>query len=509
MQMALPDGGGMRTLVHFTLDVTLGNDGRVAVIAARQEVMPMSAEPARTVVGRIAPAVTLEVAVEHWERDLALQERTPLHTSRAVAAVKQLAATNRWTTPADMKPEHLREWLGDMIARKLAARTRNTARGYLHRFAEFCVAQGWIGSNPFRGVGRARVIRKQARYVPTEDQVRALIEAAKKDRRTKDRWLVYLTAATTGLRWETLRKLDWAYVKLAAHPPRLQLPGHLLKAREPATVFLTAEVADELRRLHAGRHQPKAGRVFLGVPKWDGFQRDRARAGIPRGNEHDKDAPTFSPHSLRHFASNRMLWAGRFSDAERARQNQHQSVAMTTDVYTDAAHPQLGEKIFAMQPLMPQRVSVGKKGKTSAHPILPLTETGVAADDLCVQPQSSSSHNALTASAASASSLRLDTQERFELSGPSVRDSELSVEGVSAVRGVSGSEIGVSGFEPPASPDLSQILETALKLAQMALALVRDAQAIQRLSHQTAAHAKENHRADRCHQPPPHRPPGP
>lgn len=461
----------MRLQVSFSVVLNPLSSKTVEIHAL--EVMPMPAESMRDVVGKIEPAVTMELAVAAWRQDLKLQSRTPLHSNRAVAAVAALAKTHGWTTPNDMRPEQLRSWLSEMVDRGLAARTRNTARGYLHRFAEFCKSQRWIAANPFHGVGRARIVRRQARYVPTEDEVVRLIAAAKKDRRTRDRWLVYLVAATTGLRWSTIKALQWSHVRLKAHPPRLELPGGLLKSREPGTVFLTAEVADHLRRHHAGHHQAASGPVFSGVPKWDGFQRDLKRAKIARGNEHDADAATFSPHSLRHFASNRMMWAGRFTDQERARQNTHQSVTMTTDVYTDPSHTALGEKVFAMQPLLPQTFTTDATRKTSAHPEKVLTKAHGIADNTSAQPQESNP-KALSQPSATSDTKRLSPDvAEGTCEAP---EAELPVDRVPANRGVPNSAIGVSGFEPLTPIGMERMLAKCLELLEMVVVICQQSQ---------------------------------
>lgn len=259
------------------------------------------------VLARIEPArgTPIEEAIRVFQQELTIQGRDPMHIRRTVACVRGCALTYSWVTPADITPTHIRAHMSARTHMGAGPKTRNTERGYLSRFCRFCVAQGWLLASPVDAVGKARVVRRRARIVPTEEQVRALIAATRKERRTGDRWLVYLTAATTGLRWGTLKALRWEHVRIDQHPPRLEIPGEMLKGRAPGTVFLPEETAATLRA-HRGR-KVRTGKVFAKVPKWDGFERDRKRAGLEKGA---KGGPTLSFHSLRHFASNRMRWAG-------------------------------------------------------------------------------------------------------------------------------------------------------------------------------------------------------
>lgn len=200
------------------------------------------------------------------------------------------------------------------------------------------------------------MVRRPARVVPSVEDVRALIRAVSGDWRKRDRWLVYLTAATTGLRWSQLKRLEWGMVRLDASPPHLDLPPELAKNGEPTIVWLTAELAGALRAHGRAEYRfvPNSGdvppeRVFRAVPKPTSFDRDLAKAGLAKAGGSGK---TLSFHSLRHFASNRMAWVG-FTTGERQRQNQHLTPSMTTQIYTDPENIELGRKVLQMPGLLP------------------------------------------------------------------------------------------------------------------------------------------------------------
>jgi integrase len=268
---------------------------------------------------------------------------------------------------------------------------RNDIRGYINQFCEFCVKRGDMESNPVDLVPRAKVKKKRARYVPTIDEVVRLIVAATMDWRKKDRWLVYLVAASTGCRVGTLRKLEVHHIKFGRGVAWLELPAEILKAGEESHVWLTRECAERLKthiENGGGRVVGSHRYVFECVPKPEGFDRDIAKAGLVK--KAAPGAPTFSRNSLRHFSTTWLARARRFSDEERASQMSHATPAMTNGVYTDKNHEMLGRSVWLMQPLLPSEFT-GNRGKQNGggcgskcgkSPPTDLTSGGAGAEDV-------------------------------------------------------------------------------------------------------------------------------
>ncbi len=298
----------------------------------------------------------LETIVE-WARELLDSEASRSHHKHARAAVLRAARQQQWRGFGEITPASIRRHMAFLKRRKIAGpKTRNTIRAYLSKWCDFLVGEKLLPSNPVRATRRARVIRRKARVVPTEDQFRRLIAAARAEPRTKDRWLVYLTAATTGLRFGTLKVLEWVWVHETAALPYFELPGQAVKPKEPKVIWMTAELAREL-----AAHRRRAGgrvRVFESVPKWEGFCRDVDRAGLDRGRV--GQGPTLSFHSLKHFASNRAMWLG-LSDEQRAALMGNSSVEIIRDVYTDPEAVELGRKTLKLPGLLGGPDSWGRR----------------------------------------------------------------------------------------------------------------------------------------------------
>lgn len=306
--------------------------------------------------------MSIDEALVGLEAVMRLRELSDRHISSTKRTASKAARDMQWASVEDITAASVRELLTKLQADGRSPKTRNEYRSALSLLCTYAVDEGWMRENPIGRTPRAKLVKRRARRVPTIDEVRRLIEAAKRDWRKRDRWLVYLTAATTGLRWGQLKRLEWCHVRLDTDPPHLDLPADLCKNGEAAVVWLTAEVAAALAASRGVEYQfvPNAGAappgmVFQAVPKPTSFNRDLEAAGLAKAGP---GGATLSFHSLRHFSSNRMSWLGGFTTAERQRQNQHRTEAMTTGIYTDPANIELGRKVLHMPDLLASSVGV-------------------------------------------------------------------------------------------------------------------------------------------------------
>ncbi|HLO39717.1 MAG TPA: tyrosine-type recombinase/integrase [Phycisphaerales bacterium] len=293
------------------------------------------------------------------------------HIDKTKHYLEEAASCQAWEVLGDVTPQSIRRHLTYLATEReprLAPKTRNDVREYLRAWLQFCIDEGYLeGDNPAMKVRRAKVSRRRARVIPTDEQVQALIRAAQSDWRKKDRWLVYLAAATCGFRHKTLKLLRVEHAKWDVTPPRFELTPDIMKAGDEAIVFMSPELASCLA-VHARSRAP-GQKLFASVPSVEKFDRDARKAGIPKA---DGSGATLSMHSLRHYASNRLARLG-FSDSERAAQNAHGSIDMTTRVYTDPSVLRVGEKMAAIPAIM-------SADSPSAH--LRLTKGRAVADDI-------------------------------------------------------------------------------------------------------------------------------
>lgn len=298
-----------------------------------------------------APVQSIDDLLPEFERTLRAQATSELYADTVVSLVREAIAAQGWCVPSDITARSVMDLLTTRAA-KVGPRTVNHTRAAVGRFCGWCKAIGVIDRNPVLGVKKWRVPKRKARICPTREQVARLIIACTQDWRKKDRWLVRLTQATTGLRCGTIKGLRWSMVELEGHKyPRIRIPGDLMKNREPATIWLTRETGHWLRVVRDERRPAPSDPVFLSVGKVKEFDRDLAAAGLPKRDP--ATGQTFSPHSLRHFANMYLASGNALTDAERQAAMTHETRAMTLETYHHAEHEAVAEKIFRLQPLLP------------------------------------------------------------------------------------------------------------------------------------------------------------
>lgn len=309
---------------------------------------------------KIDPSGPSMVAMlEEYEQARRASDITTGHLRDCMAAVKEATGMMGWVWPGQVTPAEITDYLAHKKAGGASPKYRNHLRAILLHFAEFLKHRGAHPGLDPKAIPRAKRVRRRTRYCPSKDEVARLIVASAADWRKRDRWLVYLIAASTGLRMRTLSLLKPEHVKRGVGLAWLDLPGSIVKNGEATHVWLTRECAERIEA-HVAAGKCRHGYLLGAVPKWEHFERDLKLAGLAKRPA--SDGPTFSRHSLRHFAATWLRSADRFSDDERKAQMGHRTLAMTTQVYTDEASMAIGEKIWRMEPLLPPGFS-GVRGR--------------------------------------------------------------------------------------------------------------------------------------------------
>lgn len=310
--------------------------------------MPASSgavEAVAPVVGRIGddPAVLpWRPLLAEYLADLALKNDTAGHIEEQRLTVERAAKHGEWRTIADFRSETARAYMLWLHQAGRQPKTQRLYRDALERFGAWLVKRRTFTRNPMDTIPKAKVIPRQARLVPTDEEVSRLIAAVYGRKQAKDRWLTYLTAASTGLRYGTLKQLTWAMVDLDA--ARVTIPAAILKNRRPMVVHLTDELTTALRWHRAKGEGPL---VFRCLPKPEQVTNDAVRAKI----RHRDGEATFSFHSLRHYFSNRLMRAGA-SLEERKLAVGHLNGGVTLQTYTSPELVKVGERVKALQPLL-------------------------------------------------------------------------------------------------------------------------------------------------------------
>lgn len=230
-------------------------------------------------------------ALGAWLADLRRRGKSAMYIYNMGLRVGRLAEGCGWRALAGVRSDTLCAWLAKQAG--LAPRTLNQYTQSARAFLNWCCAQQppWLPANPLLKVGRADETEKRR-----EKRALTLDELDRLKKVSGSRWVIYLTAALTGLRRSELKRLQWGDMNLDADLPHIQLRATATKAKRPGTVPVNPELLEALRGIRATdvrADQP----VFPRLPKYATYRKDvEARAKIPWRDEGGRLA---SFHSLR------------------------------------------------------------------------------------------------------------------------------------------------------------------------------------------------------------------
>jgi integrase len=224
--------------------------------------------------------------------------------------------------------DQLRRYIGAKKRDGLATKTITNQLIFMHGLFAYAVKRGWLATNPFAGVDRPRAPEVDAdiRYLELEE-VEALLRAVADDYFGPTERVLYLIAATTGLRQGELIALRWQDVDWQASRVRVrrnytrQSFGTPKSRRSSRSVPMTDRVAGELERHFQGSAfqadddlvfcHPHAGRPLDASKLRKRFKQALARAGLRSVRFHDL-RHTFGTHCASAGVSLRTLqeWMG-------------------------------------------------------------------------------------------------------------------------------------------------------------------------------------------------------
>jgi integrase len=250
-----------------------------------------------------------------------------------------LAAEVPWKYLTDITPESFCAWW------RKQKKSPKTLNEYLSAIGALLKSlEQTIGQNPLRHVTRMQVAvepQRQRRAFSVEE-LRRLIAAG------GERGIIYLVAASTGIRRGELRSLEWRDVVLDVAHPLIFVRKSIAKNHKEARQPLPDYVARELKKVRAidfGTNE----RVFKrGMPDMDTFRRDLAAAGIQYKDNEGRFADF---HALRKTFSTLLAVVG-IAERVRMELNRHSDLRLTAHTYTDASMLPLSGAIGMLPVLM-------------------------------------------------------------------------------------------------------------------------------------------------------------
>lgn len=321
------------------LQLALTCYGLPARLALEDRQMPT---PTLRLAGESDAPVGFDKAVDRYIEDMQIHGNAATHRAKERSSLRRARDVMGWRLLNDLSTEDIRNYMIRLGTAQRAAKTIKLYRDSLDRFGKWAVKAGLMSRNPVDGVPAPMLRPHQARVIPTEDELRRIIEAGRADWRAKDWWLAVLTMATTGLRVSEARGLEWSMVDLSSGT--IHLPASITKSKRDQRAFLTPELVALLSEHHKACKGP---RVFVSAMKRGQMLVYCRKAGVLRV----RGTKTLSYHSFRHFCSNRLMVAG-FTTEERQQAMRHSNISMTAEVYTDPAQVAASSRFASLPPIL-------------------------------------------------------------------------------------------------------------------------------------------------------------
>jgi integrase len=306
---------------------------------------------------------------------------TPKHVAESRRVIESVLEGCNFATLADLERSAMERWLNARRQSTASARTRNVDLIRLIAFDNWCVGNGRLTANPFKGVARAdeKADPRRKRRSMTEGELARLLDVARDRpllealtvRRGKakgqpvakvrdevrialevlgrERALIYKTLVLTGLRKSELASLTVAQLQLEGPMPHVELDVREEKNREGNAVVLRADLAKDLEQWLKGklaalqsearqRGEPiptklPADTLIFSVPSGliRIFDRDLRMAGISKRDERGR---TLDVHALR-TTFGTLLSRGGVPLRTAQAAMRHADPSMTANVYTD------------------------------------------------------------------------------------------------------------------------------------------------------------------------------
>lgn len=217
-------------------------------------------------------------AIDAWVEDLKRRGKSKGYVYNMGLLAKKLARECHWPTIGSIRSDALTAWLSAPEQRHLSGRSLNQYLETAGAFVNWCCAHNppWLPGNPLAGIEAAdETEKRRVKRALTLDELDRLRKASGR------RWVVYLTAALTGLRRSELKRLLWGDLHLEVERPRIQLRAEATKAKRDDVVPINPELLEALLA-----HRPADARadqtVFRSIPKYATYKKDvTVRAKIP------------------------------------------------------------------------------------------------------------------------------------------------------------------------------------------------------------------------------------
>jgi len=246
--------------------------------------------------------------------------------------LEKLGAECAWGFVRDVTPESFENWRARQTT---APKTLNEYQSAINGLMNWLEHR--VGPNPLRFVQKVQTAgepRRKRRALCTE-QLRHLVRVS------GERAIVYLVAASTGIRRGELEALEWRDVCLDGPQPFIAVRSSIAKNHKHVMQPLPKFVADKLRELRNAGMRPNELVFADGIPRMDVYRSDLAAAGI---DYQDAEGRFADFHALRTTFGTLLTLASR-SQRTVMELMRHSDMKLTAKTYTDASMLPVSETV--------------------------------------------------------------------------------------------------------------------------------------------------------------------
>lgn len=251
--------------------------------------------------------------LEDFRGDMASGQNTREHVDRTVQMCQRIIEGCGWKRITDIDDGQVRRWLAGQRASRddCGIRTSNKHQTAIKSFSRWLWTSKRLMDHPLKGLKNLNcdLDRRHDRRVLTDQEFASLLETTRTSTRVdqgrdwrfdgEDRWLLYLTAALTGLRASELASLT-----VKSFDPKfltVSVEATNTKNKEPAEISIPDGLAVELRNFVSERQLVRNDHLWGGSwaeQRMGGkmIRRDLAEAGIAHKDDNGK---VFDFHALR------------------------------------------------------------------------------------------------------------------------------------------------------------------------------------------------------------------
>ncbi len=255
---------------------------------------------------------------------------------------------------ADISASKTLQYLAERRRNGLSIKSSNDYLQAAKQFSRWLQADRRMADNPLAYLSglNVKTDRRHDRRALSTEELARLIEATAKDKRHhkmtgRERALLYLLVAHTGLRAGEAASLTWQLLDLDSPAPTLTVLAAFSKHRREDTLPLRPDLAEQFKSWRIERGESSDAKVFPTFNERKGadmLKMDLEAANIPYQDQAGKYADF---HALRHtFISN--LDHPDISVKVAQSLARHSSVSLTLDTYT---HPKLYSERAALEKL--------------------------------------------------------------------------------------------------------------------------------------------------------------